>query len=97
MEIVQEHTPDLSARDPHAAYYDPRDTGELPKWSLVHVEFRCKLERPVTLRDMKDRWGIRGGPLENMQMLRMARLSVSRVSEAEWRFLMRVADGEAGL
>lgn len=36
-----------------------------------------------------------GGPLAEMQMLRMGRLSVSRVSGEEWKTLMQMADRKA--
>ncbi|KFY70419.1 hypothetical protein V499_09183 [Pseudogymnoascus sp. VKM F-103] len=50
MEIVEEHSPDLTAQDPKAAYYDPKDTDPSnPRWSVVHVEFREKFSNPLTL------------------------------------------------
>lgn len=39
--------------------------------------------------------GALGKPLENMQMLKQSRLSVSKVSEAEWEYLNGVAAGRA--
>ncbi|KAM3070006.1 hypothetical protein ACMFMG_003958 [Clarireedia jacksonii] len=88
MEIVQEHTPDLSAHDPKAPYYDPRSSPDDPKWSVVHVEFRQKLKTPITLRELKAWFNEKGHPLENMQMLKLARLSVSKISDGEWRFIV---------
>ncbi|RDW84929.1 hypothetical protein BP6252_02519 [Coleophoma cylindrospora] len=90
MEIVQEHSPDLSAHNPKAPYYDPKSKPEDPKWSVVHVEFRQKLKTPVTLKELKEWQTTKGHVLENMQMLKLARLSVSKVSEEEWRFLTGV-------
>lgn len=95
MTIVQEHSPDWTAHDPKAAYYDPAAAadaaaGKDPRWSVVHVQFRSKLDRPITLRDLRA-MGAPGQPLENMQMLRQSRLSVSRVSAAEWKHLLGVA------
>lgn len=37
-----------------------------------------------------------GQPLENMQMLKQSRLSVSRVSPTEWDYLMSVANDRGG-
>ncbi|PQE32424.1 thymocyte nuclear 1 protein [Rutstroemia sp. NJR-2017a WRK4] len=88
MEIVQEHTPDLSAHNPKAPYYDPKSSPDDPKWSVVHVEFRQKLKTPITLQEIKAWFNEKGHPLENMQMLKLARLSVSKISEGEWRFLV---------
>ncbi|KAK1760299.1 hypothetical protein QBC47DRAFT_396297 [Echria macrotheca] len=91
MEIVQEHSPDLSAHDPKAPYYDASSKPEDPKWSVVHVKFRSKFATPITLKDLRA-MGAPGKPLENMQMLKQTRLSVSRVTAAEWEHLMGVAE-----
>jgi predicted RNA-binding protein with PUA-like domain len=55
----------------------------------VHVEFRQKLQTPITLKELKAWQGEKGHPLENMQMLKLARLSVSKVSAEEWDFLVK--------
>lgn len=95
MEIVQEHSPDLSAHDPKAPYYDASSKPEDPKWSVVHVEFRSKFKRMIGLKELREMGG-KGGPLENMQMLKQSRLSVSRVSEGEWEYLMGVVKERGG-
>ncbi|EGS22469.1 uncharacterized protein CTHT_0020080 [Thermochaetoides thermophila DSM 1495] len=94
MEIVQEHSPDLSAHDPKAPYYDPSSDPANPKWSVVHVKFRSKFSVPIGLKELRD-LGKPGGPLEHMQLLRQGRLSVSKVSKAEWDFLMNLAEEKA--
>ena len=92
MEIVGEATPDWSAQDPSAAYYDPKDKDkENPRWSIVHVEFRQEFGDVVGLKELKA-WGEGDGPLKGMHLLRMSRLSVSRVSREEWEFIMRVVE-----
>ncbi|RDA86856.1 hypothetical protein CP532_1394 [Ophiocordyceps camponoti-leonardi (nom. inval.)] len=99
MEIVKEFSPDETALIPGAPYYDPASTKENPRWSVVHVEFRRKFAVPIPLRELRE-LGKPGGVLENMQMLKQSRLSVSRVSESEWAALCRLADekaAEAGL
>jgi predicted RNA-binding protein with PUA-like domain len=58
----------------------------------VHVAFRQKLETPVTLKDLRAFQAENGSPLENMQMLKLTRLSVSRVSKEEWDFLKGVME-----
>lgn len=35
-----------------------------------------------------------GGPLAEMQMMKQSRLSVSKVSEEEWEFLMGLAEAK---
>lgn len=78
----------VSAHDPSAPYYDAKSTPESPKWSVVHVVFKQKLETPVTLKELKTWQQTKGNPLEEMQMLKLARISVSKVREDEWRFLV---------
>ncbi|KAF3763167.1 DUF55-domain-containing protein, partial [Cryphonectria parasitica EP155] len=91
MEIVQEHSPDLSAQNPKNPYYDPKSSPSDPRWSVVHVKFGAKFREPIKLKEMRE-LGKPGGPLENMQMLKQSRLSVSRVSEEEWNFLVALAE-----
>jgi predicted RNA-binding protein with PUA-like domain len=52
------------------------------------VTFRQKLATPITLKELKAWQGEKGHPLENMQMLKLARISVSKVSAGEWDFLV---------
>lgn len=81
----------VSAHDPSAPYYDASSKPSDPKWSVVHVAFRRKFAAPITLRELRE-MGTAGKPLENMQMLKQSRLSVSRVDAAEWEYLVGVAD-----
>ncbi|GFF65714.1 thymocyte nuclear protein 1 [Aspergillus lentulus] len=90
MEIVQEHTPDESAFDPAHPYYDPKSKRDNPKWEVVHVEFRRKFKKMVTLNDLKAH-AKPGGPLEDLQVLKQTRLSVSSVTPAQWKFIMGLA------
>ncbi|PGH10296.1 hypothetical protein GX51_00053 [Blastomyces parvus] len=93
MEIVREHSVDESAFDPAHPYYDPKSNRENPKWELVHVEFRRKFRQLITLAELKS-FAKPGGPLENMQMTKQSRLSVSAVSGKEWKFIMGLAGEE---
>ncbi|KAK1775442.1 EVE domain-containing protein [Copromyces sp. CBS 386.78] len=100
MEIVKEAEEDWTAVDPTAAYYDPRakkavDEGKDNPWSLVHVEFREKFAVEIGLAELRE-WGRAGGPLEGMELLRLGRLSVCKVREGEWEFLMDKAGGRTG-
>lgn len=88
MEIVREHTPDYSAHDPEEPYYDPKDNPLHPKWSVVHVEFRHKLQFPITLQQLKLWFSQKDHVLANMQMLKLARMSVTKIEEEEWNFLI---------
>lgn len=92
MEIVQEHSPDLTAQDPKKPYYDPKDADpENPKWSVVHVEFRRKFKHPLTLHELKD-LAKTNPALEKMDLLGKGRLSVGKVSKEEWDFIMEILE-----
>ncbi len=84
----------VSAHDPKAPYYDPSSKPADPKWSVVHVRFQSKFKVPITLKELRE-MGAAGKSLENMQMLKQSRLSVSKVSPAEWEHLMGVAAQKA--
>ena len=56
------------------------------------MTFRQKLTTPITLKDLKAFQSEKGNPLENMQMLKLTRLSVSKVSNEEWAFLVGVME-----
>ena len=70
---------------------------------MVHVEFRNKFSDMVKLKELQ-KYAKDGGVLQNMQMLKQSRLSVSKVTKKEWDFIMslvevdgidRIEDGEA--
>lgn len=82
------------ARKPGTPYFDPTATKEKNRWSLVHVKFVSKFAVPIYLKELRE-MGQQGKPLQDMQMLKQTRLSVSKVSQAEWRYLCGVADQKA--
>ena len=79
-----------TAFDPAHPYYDEKTSRDNPKWEVVHVEFRRKFQNIVTLDTLKS-FAKPRGPLENLQMLRQSRVSVSAVTPKEWRFIMKLA------
>ncbi|EZG07943.1 hypothetical protein H106_02721 [Trichophyton rubrum CBS 735.88] len=93
MEIVRESSVDESAFDPAHPYYDPKSSRDNPKWDWVHVQFRSKFKNLVTLADIKSH-AKPGGALENLQMVKQSRLSVSPVTAEQWNFLMSLAEEE---
>lgn len=60
----------------------------------MHVEFRKKFAVPIYLKELR-KMGEAGGPLHEMQMLKLGRLSVSKVSGDEWKTLCALADEKA--
>lgn len=71
MEIVEEAAPD--------------STDETGRWIAVHVSPVEKLDRPVTLKEMKA-----DPTLGDMVMIRQSRLSVSPVTEAQFRHIRKL-------
>ncbi|MGV3769101.1 MAG: EVE domain-containing protein [Sphingobium phenoxybenzoativorans] len=65
----------------------PDSTDDSGKWIAVHVAARDKLAKPVTLKAMKA-----DPKLADMAMLRQSRLSVSPVSEAEFRHILALSN-----
>ncbi|EEQ29846.1 hypothetical protein McanMca71_007995 [Microsporum canis] len=93
MEIVRESSVDESAFDPAHPYYDPKSNRDNPKWDWVHVQFRSKFKNLITLADIKSH-AKPGCALENLQMVKQSRLSVSPVTAEQWKFLMSLAEEE---
>jgi predicted RNA-binding protein with PUA-like domain len=93
----RDHLPNnvlVSAHNPKAPYYDPKSKPSDPKWSVVHVKFHSKFAVQIGLKELREMGGP-GKPLENMQMLKQSRLSVSKVNAAEWEYLIRAAEEKA--
>ena len=66
------------------AYPDP--TAETGPWVAVDLRAVAALPRPVTLAEIKADPALAG-----MALVRLSRLSVSPVSEAEWRHVVTLA------
>jgi predicted RNA-binding protein with PUA-like domain len=80
------------AWDPKSPYYDAKSSEDNPKWFCPLVEFRRQFKQMITLEEMKKEGAKSGSPLAGMHLLRIGRLSVSRVSVQEWEFLMDWAE-----
>ncbi|KAJ5389640.1 Thymocyte nuclear protein 1 [Penicillium cataractarum] len=79
-----------SAFNPKHPYYDAKSSRDAPKWVVVHVEFRRKFDKQVTLSDLKTH-AQPGKGLENLQTLKQSRLSVSSVTPAQWKYILELA------
>lgn len=82
-----------SAFDPQHPYYDSKSVRENPKWCCVKVAYRQKFPEIIRLKELQ-RYAKEGGVLANMQTLKMARLSVSKVTKKEWDFIMGLVETE---
>lgn len=70
------------------AYPDP--TIDDDRWVAVDLKPVKTLKKPVTLADMKQ-----VPELENMDLIRLGRLSVGRVTDEEYKIVMKMAGEKA--
>jgi predicted RNA-binding protein with PUA-like domain len=81
-EVASAAYPDATQFDRGSPYYDPKAKKESPRWFNVDVR-ALKKTRLVPLAELR-----RHKPLATMRLLRPGnRLSITPVSEAEWRFI----------
>jgi predicted RNA-binding protein with PUA-like domain len=84
MKIVREGYPDSTAFNPDAKYFDPKSDPANPRWYMVDVRFVRKLNRVITLAELRTH-----ACLEELPLLRRGnRLSVMPVSETEWNYIL---------
>jgi predicted RNA-binding protein with PUA-like domain len=85
-EIAREGYPDPTAFDPDDKHYDPKSDPGSPRWFLVDVKFVRKLERTITLQELKEIPALADFPL----VRRGNRLSVMPVSATHKREILRM-------
>ncbi|MBH9575741.1 EVE domain-containing protein [Inhella proteolytica] len=74
--------PDPTQFDPASPYHDPKSKPEAPRWLLVDVSFDRKT-RLLSLKELRER-----PELASLQVLQKgSRLSITPVTDAEWRLL----------
>ncbi len=83
-EVVREGYPDPTAFDPEANYYDPKSDPDEPRWYMVDLAFKRRLERTISLQELKEHPELADMPL----VRRGNRLSVMPVSAADWHFIL---------
>ena len=66
--------------------YRPDPTDETGKFGLVDVKAAGDLPRPVTLAEIRDEPNLR-----EMVLVKNSRLSVQPVTDAEWKFILKLA------
>ncbi|MSR22819.1 MAG: EVE domain-containing protein [Gemmatimonadetes bacterium] len=86
--VASEPYPDPLQFDRRSPYFDAKSSREDPRWQLVDIAFVEKLPRIVSLGEIK------GHPaLKEMALLKLSRLSVQPVREAELQVILRLAEG----
>ena len=82
--VASEPYPDPTQFDPESKYHDPKSSKDDPRWILVDVEFVRKLERTITLAEIKQHPG-----LDDMILTRRGnRLSIMPVSREHWELIL---------
>jgi len=84
MKIVSEAYPDPTQFDPKNKHYDAKSPEDNPRWLLVDVAFERKLERPISLTELKEHPGLSDFRLNQ----RGNRLSIFAVSKEHWDLIL---------
>jgi predicted RNA-binding protein with PUA-like domain len=83
-EVASEAYPDPTQFDRKSDYYDAASKPDNPRWTLVDVAFKRKLNRTIGLAELREQ-----AKLEDFALLRRGnRLSVLPVSKAEWNCIL---------
>jgi predicted RNA-binding protein with PUA-like domain len=86
MEIVKEGYPDPSAFDRKDHHYDPDSDPGKPRWFVVDLRLKRRLDRAITLEELRKH---AAKELKGMVLLRPGnRLSVMPVEPAHWKFIL---------
>ena len=89
-EVAKEAYPDSTALDPKHDHFDPKSKKDDPTWFMVDIKAVEKLKRPVSLDEIKKSTALAG-----MALVKLGRLSVSPVTEAEWNTIVAMANKPA--
>ena len=84
MKIASQAYPDPTQFDPDNNHFDAKSPEDNPRWLLVDVAFERKLDRPITLRELKEHPGLSDFRLTQ----RGNRLSIFPVSEEHWELVL---------
>jgi predicted RNA-binding protein with PUA-like domain len=78
---------DSTALDKKSRYYDPKATIDKPIWFCVEVEFVEKLQRIVSIQEMRNH-----SALKNLMILQKgSRLSITPLSKVEFDFIYKLS------
>ncbi len=86
MKVASTPYPDPTQFDKKSKYYDPKSSQDNPRWCLVDVEFIRKLDRNITLSEIKAAKGLDGLILTR----KGNRLSIMPIEKKHWNKLLRL-------
>ena len=80
-EVTRTAYPDPTQFDPASHYFDPKSDPSDPRWLVVDVRFVRRLDRTISLTELK----AHADELDDFLLLRRGnRLSVMPVTDAQW-------------
>lgn len=83
-EVAKESYPDFTAFDPDDKHFDPKSHPDKPTWYMVDVKFVRKLQRTISLQELKQQ-----PELADLALVRRGnRLSIMPVSQQHWEFIL---------
>ena len=83
--VVKEAYPDYTAWDTGSEHPDPKSTPQNPVWDMVDIKADAKMVNTVSLPEIKS-----NPVLSEMALVKLSRLSVSPVREAEWKTILEL-------
>jgi predicted RNA-binding protein with PUA-like domain len=85
-QVVRTAYPDPTQFDRKSEYYDAGATREAPRWFVVDVQLKRRLERVITLDELRAH---ADDELDGMLLLKRGnRLSITPISAAHWDFIL---------
>ena len=89
VKVVRDGSPDHTAFDAGSKYFDADSDPSSPRWFMVDVQLVRRFAQPVTLERLRRHTE---GKLKDMLVLRRGnRLSITPVTEQEWKFINTLA------
>ena len=82
--VCSEPYADPTQFDSKSNYFDPKSSKDNPRWVLVDVEFVRKLDRAITLSELREQPGLDGMVLTR----RGNRLSIMPVTREHWDLVL---------
>ncbi|WP_308364046.1 MULTISPECIES: EVE domain-containing protein [unclassified Microbulbifer] len=86
-EVVRGAYPDPAQFDPKSGYFDPKASGDKPRWYCVDIRWQSEFPRPVPLAEIK-----RSPDLAEMLLVKQGRLSIQPVTAREWKTILRLGN-----
>ncbi|SFC39399.1 Predicted RNA-binding protein, contains PUA-like domain [Microbulbifer thermotolerans] len=81
--VVRAAYPDPAQFDSGSKYFDPKASGDKPRWYCVDIRWQSEFARPVPLTEIKQ-----NPDLAEMVLVKQGRLSIQPVRPEEWKTIV---------